>query len=120
MTWKQNKEEFEYIYEGSFNEQGLFHGKGKLTEPTGVYTGDFIDGQKHGFGVYLYSNSLTYKGHYKNNVREGLGKLINPNNRVAYEGEFHDGLPHGKGKIFDNEGIEHTSFWERGIDKSMI
>ena len=46
MTWKDWKDEEEVTYEyyGQFNEQGLFEGRGKLTEPNGLYEGEFRNG----------------------------------------------------------------------------
>lgn len=39
MTWVEGSNRF--TFEGTFNENGLFHGKGRLEEPTGVYEGQF-------------------------------------------------------------------------------
>jgi radial spoke head protein 1 len=59
-----------------------------LIEPTGVYEGQFVNGRKQGYGIYKYNNGLRYEGEYKNNVRQGNGKILNPNNNIAYEGHF--------------------------------
>lgn len=82
-----------------------------MKEPTGIYKGEFIEGKKHGYGVYEFKNGLKYKGEYRGGVREGKGALYNPSNKIAYEGEFSKGLPHGNGFILDKKGNKCATIW---------
>jgi hypothetical protein len=36
--------------------------EGKLQEPTGKYEGEFLNGKKHGNGIYYYEHKLRYEG----------------------------------------------------------
>lgn len=65
-------------YEGYFQDN-MFHGKGKLVTPTFIYEGEWKENKKHGKGFYDYLNGTTYYGVYKENLREGDGKLIKTN-----------------------------------------
>lgn len=45
MTYKGRKE----IYQGEFNEEGKYHGSGKLENDDGdKYSGEFENGYRHG------------------------------------------------------------------------
>ncbi len=48
---------------------------GVLKEPQGVYEGWFVNGKKHGKGVYKALNGWKYEGDYVNDYREGKGLL---------------------------------------------
>lgn len=89
--WTSGKDT--YIYNGTFNVNEEFNGEGKnfinsgnLDEPQGSYHGDFLNGHKHGYGIYKFKNGLRYEGEYRYGVREGKGTIYNHNNTIAYEG----------------------------------
>ena len=42
-------------------------------ESGAVYTGEFEDGNRHGYGHYSFKNGDTYTGEWKNNERHGYG-----------------------------------------------
>jgi hypothetical protein len=50
-------------YEGAFDDEGLFDGKGELDQPSkGLYKGEFRKGEKHGTGIFFFKNKLRYEG----------------------------------------------------------
>ena len=64
-------------YEGEWK-NNLYHGKGKLTLPhyhvhkgsktlVGFtsYSGEFVNGKKHGHGIYIWVNGAGYEGEWK-------------------------------------------------------
>ncbi|KAG9476890.1 hypothetical protein GDO78_002343 [Eleutherodactylus coqui] len=51
------------------------------------YTGNFVNGARHGQGQYYYANGAMYDGEWKNNKKQGMGKFIFKNGRI-YMGEF--------------------------------
>jgi hypothetical protein len=55
-------------------------------EPTGTYSGDFVNGFKHGEGFYESKNGSKYRGQYIKNERSGQGIIYNCDNSIAYEG----------------------------------
>lgn len=75
-----------------------------MSEPLGVYDGDFVDGEKHGSGEYRSKVGNRYVGHYSHNQRTGFGTIYNYDNTVSYKGELKNGLPHGKGTIPNPHG----------------
>ena len=53
---------------------GLMHGKGVLTEPSGIkYKGEFFKGLKHGQGTVLFNNGNKFEGEFLANKKNGLG-----------------------------------------------
>ncbi|XP_004691715.1 PREDICTED: radial spoke head 10 homolog B [Condylura cristata] len=51
------------------------------------YTGDFVNGCRHGRGKFCYSSGATYEGEWVSNKKHGQGRLTFKNGRV-YEGPF--------------------------------
>ncbi|RVE59414.1 hypothetical protein OJAV_G00188150 [Oryzias javanicus] len=95
MKWLQLGQQ----YVGSWHE-GLQHGKGThvwIQKRDGglqyfqnnQYSGDFLHGQRHGYGVFYYAGGAIYEGEWKNNKKNGQGKLTSKNGQI-FEGEFKD------------------------------
>jgi hypothetical protein len=67
-------------YEGYWKD-GLYNGKGKLTSSNEVYDGEFMQGKRHGHGVYSKFNSETNKliesftGTWKYDEKYGKGSM---------------------------------------------
>lgn len=91
-----------------------------LAEPSGTYTGEFINGVKYGKGIYKYTNGLRYEGDYVGGKKQGTGIIYNYNNSIAYEGEFDNDMPHGKGFIYSKQGEKIASNWVKGIDSTYL
>jgi len=65
-----------------------------------LYLGQWLDGKKHGRGVWLRrlskGNAYFYEGHWSEGKREGLGRVI-VNNGGIYEGMWKADHKHGTG-----------------------
>nr|XP_013806363.1 PREDICTED: radial spoke head 10 homolog B2-like [Apteryx mantelli mantelli] len=53
------------------------------------YIGDFVNGDRHGHGRFVYASGAMYDGEWVCNKKHGRGKFIFKNGHV-YEGEFID------------------------------
>ncbi|XP_034563475.1 radial spoke head 10 homolog B isoform X2 [Notolabrus celidotus] len=51
------------------------------------YTGDFIQGQRHGQGTFYYAGGAVYEGEWRRNKKHGKGKFTFKDGRV-FEGDF--------------------------------
>lgn len=84
MQQKLQKYKKEYIkgkdgYVGEWNDDGLKHGKGKMTYVSGnVYDGEWKRGQRHGEGVMRYNDGRMFHGEWHNN-EWSKGVLSYPN-----------------------------------------
>jgi len=84
LEWED--ESGKYRYEGHFNENNEFHGKGVLQEPQGRYEGTFVNGEKDGENcVYVSANGNRYEGSYVNGYREGYGRVYR-DDKLIYKG----------------------------------
>ncbi|GMF51599.1 unnamed protein product [Phytophthora fragariaefolia] len=80
----------------------------------GKYTGDWKDGQKHGYGALMYANGSKYEGEWVENKRQGRGvywveekkKL-----RKQYAGEWYNDHRHGRGTSFHEDGGKYEGHW---------
>lgn len=109
-------------YSGQF-QNGKKHGKGKWivkdtfvghTEDqskkrSSVYTGEFQDDYKSGFGTMIWSTGGRYDGQFLENKRHGQGKMIWCDGTI-YEGGWRAGLKDGLGKLTTRYGSQIGTF----------
>lgn len=67
-----------YIYEGGWNENGEWYGKGKVRFLNGdLYEGEYKNGYCNGYGKYVFRKlkgklwNVCYMGYYENNKKNG-------------------------------------------------
>jgi hypothetical protein len=94
---------------------------------TGKYTGDWLDGQKHGYGVFVYANGSKYEGEWVHDKRAGKGtqwvgdsgankdkvKSREGKAHKQYAGEWREDKRHGEGKFFFEDGGRYDGQWAR-------
>ena len=95
------------IYTGGAVNQ-VPHGKGTINYFDEVdhllnYTGEWIDGKKHGFGKMIWKDGDKYRGDWKHDLPEGKGEY-NWANGNKFVGLFHLGLPSGEGVFETRNG----------------
>ena len=81
-----------------------------------IYNGDWVDGDRNGWGTMQYTNGF-YEGEWKNNNREGKGKMTwtqHPNKGDVYDGEWKDDTMHGKGIYQFHNGRWYNGDWVDG------
>lgn len=80
---------------------GIRHGRGTLTFANGdSYEGEFISGFRHGRGVFTSERgTLNYDGEWRRGYRHGSGKERWLRSGDRYEGEFANDAFHGKGVL---------------------
>ena len=97
-----------YFLENNFNGEGHYYWKKNGYE----YIGNYVDGIIKGKGVYKYGDKATYKGEFKNGVKEGLGEWNTKNNKII--GNFVNDLPHGRCYLEDNKGFKGYVIFDHG------
>ena len=99
--------------------EGVMMKEKKFTVGDGdSYTGDWKNGQRHGFGTYLWGKKsewfgAKYIGYFEYDKQGGQGSLILPSGD-KYVGEFKGGKIHGKGVWFFTDGSRYIGRFKEG------
>ncbi len=106
-----------YVYQGQFHDDRIT-GYGSMYYNDGnVYTGDHLDGMKHGFGsFYNASTNDFYEGNYEFDEMSGFGTHVSAGK--GSRGHFKNGSLYGKGvKINPNREFDKIigEFDENGL-----
>jgi uncharacterized caspase-like protein len=83
------------IYRGAMRGTNL-HGKGEYVSKAFKYQGEFLDGLKHGNGMYVWDNGDRYDGRFAQDKPDGNGKYHFANGD-SYEGDVKAGVIAGRG-----------------------
>lgn len=76
-------------------DEGTFTGDGIYEYPNGVYEGSFVNGVRHGYGKMRFNDGKEFLGNWKDDARNGRGKLFFPDGNSYVEGTFVNGLAEG-------------------------
>jgi hypothetical protein len=76
------------------------------------YEGEFLNGQRHGKGIYYYPEGTVYDGEWKMNKKTGSGKYHYVDGAI-YEGEWQNDKIHGKGLYQYSDGSMYQGSWEK-------
>lgn len=107
------------VYNGNFD-NGRRNGLGCVTTETLWYKGMFKDDVPHGRGHMAdYESGYEYRGVFVNGARQGQGMYCFIKDGYVggggfYEGQWMNDLPHGRGKGWNAEDIVFDGCWERG------
>ena len=106
---------------GNFNEKTWTNCYGiyKWSNPNDKYDGEFLNGNRHGFGTYFYANGNKYIGEWSNDRPNGKGTMIFSSG-AKYIGDVKNGKRHGQGSYFYSDGERLTGKWNEGefVDSS--
>lgn len=83
-----------------------------------TYEGPIVNGQKNGKGIMMYVDGNKYIGKWKDDKREGFGKMTYTDNGVyhgEYIGEWKNDKKNGKGRLIDEDSIIYEGIWENGV-----
>ncbi len=77
----------------------------------GRYTGNLVNGYRHGQGTYIYDNGNSYTGSWHNGHRHGKGVFRWADSNSAYDGDWSQDLMHGQGTYRWGSGNVYTGTW---------
>ena len=79
----------------------------------GDYTGEILNGHKHGTGTFAYTTGHLYEGQWENDVRCGEGTLSR-NGKVIYRGQWRDDRFNGYGEYTYIDGTTYKGQFVNG------
>jgi hypothetical protein len=77
-----------------------------------TYNGDWVDGMKHGRGLYMYANGDMYEGGYFKGMKHGYG-AASWTNGSQYVGHWDSGREHGQGRYTTASGQCYTGTFKQ-------
>jgi hypothetical protein len=78
-----------------------------------LYMGEWNNNIMEGYGEYVYADGKIYKGLFLNGKKHGFGIYIISNKVQAFIGFWDNGKQHGMGKVINKGSIKY-GFWENG------
>ncbi len=107
MIYKYEEDKFEGEWENDKEKNGvglIFYNDNINSYNNGIYKGKLKNSKREcEYGIMEYENGDKYEGEWKNDFKEGKGKMIY-NNGEKYEGEWKNDLKEGKGIMYYNNG----------------
>jgi hypothetical protein len=98
-------------YEGEVNRDGQKHGIGIYRWSDGsIFDGNYKSDMRHGKGKFLWSNGESYDGDYLQDQRTGKGTYSWPDGSF-YTGNFISGKRHGIGTFSSSSGSVYEGDW---------
>lgn len=111
---QKDKDEFTKNFESRLSKDGGDHSLGKSTVKKYAdgsnYKGQMLNSNRHGLGVYYYTNGDIYAGDWRNNVFEGRGRYIFAGGEY-FEGTLVNGKKHGQGVYVYTNGNTYEGSW---------
>lgn len=100
-------------YKGECSD-GAASGFGKASDSTSVYVGEFLNGKKHGIGLFKWPNGESAETEWKNDRCDGKGVYYWPDGS-RYEGSFRNGKREGRGVYYWPDGSSYEGVWHDWI-----
>ena len=87
------------------------NGWGKWQFDNGYYDGFWVDGNKHGYGLYSWDESGIYVGFWNNDTMEGYGSYENQDKKIM-RGMYANGKLNGLGEESTVDGNWNQGFYK--------
>jgi hypothetical protein len=107
-------------YVGECGPLGWAQGKGAAQGAQAAYTGEFKDGEKHGYGVKIWTKTGDrYVGQFKHELPDGLGMYVwgEQSGYFGYQyiGQYVQDKRHGQGIYHWPNGESYAGRWVDGV-----
>lgn len=96
---------------------GLRHGEGARECSSGSYEGQWEADKQHGTGKQLWADGRTFEGQFSLGKFDGHGRMVwhTQKGLLVYEGQYEADLKSGTGKFSWGDGRIYDGEWCRGM-----
>lgn len=85
------------------------------------YNGNYLQGQREGYGEILFKNGDKFKGFLKKGIKEGTGKFFYCRHKMKLIGEFKNDVPHGPAVLkFTSGDVFKVNFSFGKLDNTPV
>ena len=110
IEFNTNQNMHHYIYLGG-RKNGLFSGQGTMAWDSGGYFRGTFDRNRPAKGYYLFKDSSSYEGYYKDGEMSGQGTMIYKRTGQVYVGEWAHDKRNGAGILYADDKIILKGLW---------
>ena len=75
-----------------------------------VYTGEVLNGKRHGKGIQVWDDGAKYEGNWENDKSNGYGTFYHTDGDV-YQGYWKNNRANGKGVYISSDGGRYEGYW---------
>ena len=75
-----------------------------------VYTGEVLNGKRHGKGIQIWDDGAKYEGNWENDKSNGYGTFYHTDGDV-YQGYWKNNRANGKGVYISSDGGRYEGYW---------
>ena len=75
-----------------------------------IYTGEILNGKRHGKGVQIWDDGAKYDGNWENDKSNGYGTFYHTDGDV-YQGYWKNNRANGKGVYISSDGGRYEGYW---------
>jgi hypothetical protein len=81
-----------------------------------LYTGEIVDGLRHGKGVQIWDDGAKYDGEWKFDKANGTGTFYHIDGDI-YQGQWENDRANGEGTYINSEGVTYQGQWRDDIQE---
>mmetsp|Transcript_61343 Transcript_61343/g.146109 ORF Transcript_61343/g.146109 Transcript_61343/m.146109 type:complete len:222 (-) Transcript_61343:52-717(-) len=103
------------VYTGQLVD-GKRHGEGTWRKDAQMYEGQWEDDKHHGRGSQTWGDGRSYEGNFERGHFSGYGRMVwqLKKGQLTYEGQYKGDLKHGRGKFTWADGRVYDGEWQSG------
>ena len=102
-------------------EEKKFTGKGICKYGKATYTGEVVNGKRHGKGIMEFENLDVFNGSWSNDEMDGVGlykfwdSTLDQFSKKVYNGQFRHGVREGVGMMIYENGDIYNGNWNNNV-----
>ena len=114
INYSQNNPEENEITQKFKDDDSILNSEIKYVEnlriQNATYTGEVLNGKRHGRGIQIWDDGAKYEGNWENDKSNGYGTFYHTDGDV-YQGYWKNNRANGKGIYISSDGGRYEGYW---------